>query len=321
MLRMDLTLRDDDTAGASRPPHFAAGPLRPDSFSDCPSCWDRLEQTDWQAWLAFECHGTRFGVRVSDPALAGRIARLLPPGSVPAASPCVEILYSLTAPVSDPGARLKHYYLLHQGTEQIARTLSLEDALASLESDLHGQVAARAQDSLFVHAGVVGWQGGAVVIPGRSFSGKTTLTAALVRAGAAYFSDEYAVFDALGQVHPYPKSLSVRGGSGQFLEHRTPKSLGGRTASKPLPVSLILDTHYTPGASWRPRSPSPGAALFTLLENTVQVRGQPQRALDILQKAASGAAAVKSRRGEADAVAAWVLAHASFSLGNDSLKD
>jgi hypothetical protein len=42
-----------------------------------------------------------------------------------------------------------------------------------------------------------------MVLPGKSFAGKTTLVAALVRAGAEYWSDEYAVLDANGDVHPY----------------------------------------------------------------------------------------------------------------------
>ena len=280
---------------------------RPEYLSDCLPCWERLERIGWKAGLAFESHGARFGIRANDPAVLERIAGLLPPGAVPAASPLVEGLYSLK--VAAPGARagVRNYHLLYQGVGQIARTQDLDEALAALESDLHGQVAARAQDSLFVHAGAVGWQGRAIVIPGRSFSGKTSLTAALVRAGAEYLSDEYAVLDTLGRVHPYPKLLSFRDAAGQPLEKRSAESLGGHAASSPLPLGLILDTKYVPGARWRPRPVSQGASLFTLLDNTVQIRRQPQWALDILQKSVTGASGVKSRRGEADAVAAWAL--------------
>ena len=43
---------------------------------------------------------------------------------------------------------------------------------------------------------IVTWgRGRAIVIPGRTFSGKSTLVAELVRAGATYYSDEYAVED------------------------------------------------------------------------------------------------------------------------------
>ena len=64
-------------------------------------------------------------------------------------------------------------------------------------------VANYAPDRVFVHAGVVAWRGRALVLPGTSFAGKTTLVAELVRAGAIYYSDEYAVLDEQGRVHPY----------------------------------------------------------------------------------------------------------------------
>lgn len=281
---------------------------RPADVSACLPCWKRLDRIGWTEGLAFESHGAKLGIRTNDPAVWDRLAGLLPPGSVPASSPVVEGLYSLK--VAAPArAGVRPYHLLYQGIAQLARTRDLEEALEVLESDLHSQVATRAQDSLFVHAGVAGWRGQAIVIPGRSFSGKTSLIAALVAAGAEYFSDEYAVLDASGLVHAYPKPLSLRGSSGQTREKRTIESLGGRTALGPLPVGLILDTQYVPGARWRPRSLSPGAALMTLLDNTVQVRTQPQWALPILQKAVSGAAAVKSRRDEAEAAASWALKH------------
>lgn len=276
--------------------------------SVCLPCWQRLERVPWNTGLGFECQGVRFGIRATDPALRERLFSLLPPGScLLSSSPVVEELYSLNIASPAPRAGVKNYHLVYRGIERIARTPSLEDALALWESDLHAQIAARARDCLFVHAGVVGWQGRAVVIPGRSFSGKTSLAAALVRCGADYFSDEYAVFDTLGRVHPYPKLLGLRDAAGQPLEQCSAESLGGHVGVSPLPVGLILDTQYAPGARWRPRSMTPGAALLTLLDNTVQIRRRPQWGLDILQQAASGAAAVKGLRGEADLVAVWAL--------------
>jgi predicted ATPase len=44
-------------------------------------------------------------------------------------------------------------------------------------------VATEAPRRVFVHAGVVGWKGQAILVPGRSYSGKTTLIAALMKAG------------------------------------------------------------------------------------------------------------------------------------------
>ncbi|WP_157871812.1 hypothetical protein [Gloeothece verrucosa] len=102
------------------------------------------------------------------------------------------------------------------------------------------------QDKLFVHAGVVGWRGRAIVIPGRSFSGKTTLAAALVKAGAIYYSDEYAVIDRDGLVHPYPRPLCIREGVGEQIKRRkcSVEELGGQAGTDPIPVGLVVHTKY-----------------------------------------------------------------------------
>ncbi|HET6210294.1 MAG TPA: hypothetical protein VFD94_07920, partial [Jatrophihabitans sp.] len=52
------------------------------------------------------------------------------------------------------------------------------------------RLAVQHSDRLCLHAGVVTYPGAAVVIPGSSGLGKSTLTAALVQAGFGYLSDE-----------------------------------------------------------------------------------------------------------------------------------
>ncbi len=274
----------------------------------CPPCWERLERLEWTAGLAFVSHGARIGLRVSDASVLNRLPGLLPPGWQPAASPVVDNLYSLKIAAASPRSDVRRYHMLYQGIERLARTHDLEEALAALQSDLHTQVAAWARERLFVHAGVVGWGGKVVVIPGRTFSGKSSLVAALVRAGATYFSDEYAVFDADGCVHSYAKPLSLRDEEGSPQGTYPIEALGGQAATEPLPVGMIVSTQYQEGARWRPRLLSPGRAMLTLLDNTVQVRKQPQTAMQTLQKAALGAEAFGSKRGEADQVAAWLKA-------------
>lgn len=178
-------------------------------------------------------------------------------------------------------------------------TADLHEVLEQLASSLQLSVAVHARDYLFVHAGVVGWQGRAIVIPGSSFSGKTELVAALVRAGATYYSDEFAVFDQQAYVHPYPKPISLRHGNGVHPTRYPVEHLGGHTGDEPLPVGVIVLSQYEPEARWHPRVLSPAEALLGLLEHTVLVRDQPERSLTILERAASGALTLASERGEA----------------------
>lgn len=272
----------------------------------CPPCWERLERLEWTAGLAFVSHGARIGIRVSDAAVLDRLTAVLPPDWQPAASPVVDSLYSLKVATASARPDVRRYHMLYQGIERLARTHDVEEALAALQSDLHVQVAEWARERLFVHAGVVGWGEKAIVIPGRTFSGKSTLVAALVRAGATYFSDEYAVFDADGRVCPYAKPLSLRDHEGCPCGNFPIEALRGRAATEPLPVGMIVSAQYQEGARWRPRPLSPGRAMMTLLDNTVQVRKQPQTAMQTLQKAALAADAFGSKRGEANQVAVWL---------------
>jgi hypothetical protein len=82
-----------------------------------------------------------------------------------------------------------------------ASDLPLEAALHRLQKEVYVYVAEHSQDRVFIHAGVVAVDGKAVVLPGKSHAGKSTLVWALVRAGATYYSDEYAVFDRKGEVY------------------------------------------------------------------------------------------------------------------------
>ncbi|HSM44432.1 MAG TPA: hypothetical protein VK969_05390, partial [Acidimicrobiia bacterium] len=57
--------------------------------------------------------------------------------------------------------------------------------------------------------GVLGWPEGRLAIPAASGNGKTTLTAALLRNGFTFLSDEALVFDDDKAVVPYPKPLAL----------------------------------------------------------------------------------------------------------------
>ena len=175
-----------------------------------------------------------------------------------------------------------------------------------LVSELHFAVATHARSAIFVHAGVVGWRGRAIVVPGRSMSGKTTLTRALVESGADYYSDEYAVIDEAGAVHAYPRPLGVRRADGHS-EQVAPETLGGRIGGPPLPVGLIVQTRYVEGARFAPERSSSARGLLALIDNTVVVRERSGFALDRLTPAARGAVALAGERGDAMEAAAHLL--------------
>lgn len=252
----------------------------------------------WAAGWAFEAYGLRIGVRTNAAEFLPRLTHAVPAAWKQAAGPDVDWLYSVTFGGSGPRPGVRRYHLLYRGAVRLARTLDVDELFDIFDADLRLTVAEFAHRRVFVHAGVVGWGGRAVVIPGRTHSGKSTLVAALLRAGATYYSDEFAVLDARGRVHPYPEPLSLRQRTGRPRKV-SPEALGASAGETPLPIGLVLVTHYKRGAIWRPRTLSPGNGLLALLANTVPARRKPRLVLKALHNAVAGARMVKGTRGEA----------------------
>lgn len=270
---------------------------------------DGLDRLGWAEGLSLVAYGVRVGVRANSPHAMARVRELLPPGWRPAGSPHVKRLYSLVLPeLASPNGRLRRYSMLYANARRLARDLDPDLVLRILESEVQLYVAERARRRLFVHAGVVGWKGRAIVLPGRTLSGKSTLVAALLRAGATYYSDEYAVLDARGRVHPYPRKLSLRENGSLLGTKVSPEMLGARSGEKPLPVSLVAVTEYREGARWRPGRLSPGRAVLALLAHAVPARRRPAFALATLRTVVADALVLKGVRGEADEVAEALLA-------------
>jgi hypothetical protein len=183
--------------------------------------------------------------------------------------------------------------------ETVAEHSELESALEQLARDLMVHVANYAPDRVFVHAGVVGWQGHALVLPGTSFAGKTTLVAELVRAGATYYSDEYAVLDEHGQVHPYARDLQMRQ-YGSFEQTAfAVERLNGAVGISPLPVAYVAFAEYKEFGRWNPQSVSSGMAVLEMLQHTIPVQRTSARVMATLAKMMENAMAVRSERGEA----------------------
>jgi hypothetical protein len=258
----------------------------------------KLDRLGWKAGVAFTAHGCRAGVRVDDPGIMERLFELLPPGWRPASSPSVDHLFSLIVGGRGRGGT-RRYHLAYSGSGQLARSFDLDETLRTLEVGVHYHIAEHAPRRIFVHAGVVGWNGYAIVIPGRSWSGKSRLVEALVRAGGTYYSDEFAVLDDRGRVHPYPIPLARRDRKNGKASRRPVEDLGGTVGRSPLPVGLVIVTRYRRGASWRPRRLSRGKALLELLNHTIPARRRPERALDALTRVVDRAPTWKGVRGGA----------------------
>lgn len=260
-----------------------------------------LERLTWGAALSIDAHGMVIGLRASQSRLLPQLRRVIPPGASLSDAHVVDCVYSLV--VGDDSGSM---HTVYEDAECAERSADLNELFVALRSRLHLKVAAGARTRLFVHAGVVGWNGGAIVIPGRSHSGKSSLVAALIAAGATYYSDEYAVLDEAGRVHPFARPLGIRDAVGR-TRHIEPTTLGAAVGHDPLPVRLVVVAEYAPGADWQPRRLSRGETVLALLENTVAVRSRPADTLKILAAAVTDSEAVSGLRGEATPLAEQLL--------------
>jgi hypothetical protein len=269
----------------------------------------KIDRLGWADGIAFLSYGLRVGVRVRGGGdVLRQVAERLPPGWKRAPGQVVDHLYSLVAGGTDRGARVRRLNLAYWNLARIARSRNLNDVLDAFESHLQLTVAEHAPRRVFVHSGVVGWKGKAILFPGLSYCGKTTLVQHLIRAGATYYSDEYAVLDERGRVHPYPRPLGLRQPNSVETKKVRPEKLGAEIGSKPLRVGLVVSTNYKLGSHWRPRQITRGKGVLELLANTVSARSQPELALNALPKALESAQIFKGVRGEASEVVASILA-------------
>src|SRR6202140_208685 len=259
----------------------------------------KIDRLGWADGMSFTSYGVRVGVRVNDSAILPDVIARLPPGSKPGSFAVVDHLYSIIGSRANPYSKVRRLGLGYWNLLRFARAREFEGVLDAFESHVQLTIAEYAPRRIFVHAGVVGWKDGAILIPGLSHSGKTTLVDQLIRAGATYYSDEYAVLDERGRVHPYPRALGMRLPNGQESKRVRAEEIGAVVGSKPLRVGLVVSTSYKDGARWRPKQVTRGKGVLELMSNTVSARSQPELALTVLPVALESARILKGVRGEA----------------------
>jgi hypothetical protein len=257
---------------------------------------------------AVEGYGARAAISSSDAHDLEQILAGLPPGWERCAPGlAIESIEWRFAVVRDPALGYRVAY--GRGAE--TRCLNLDVVGRFLRTQLRRYVGHYSRDLTFVHAGVVTDRGRAIVLPGHSFSGKSTLVAALVRAGAEYYSDEYAILDADGLLRPYLEPLVMRDASGRRSTADPVESEAPARGADAVRIGLVALTSYTPDGRWLPRRLAAGDAVLALMEHAVPARERPAETLAALQRALQGAVVLASERGDADETAAALLREAS----------
>ena len=258
-----------------------------------------LDRVRWEAESTLESHGVGVSLRVNRAGMLNAFPVHMPAARRNAREVKPVIRYSIL----EGGSENRRIYSLYSEKKKLLETSAALPILRRFESELHHSVAAMTDEKIFVHAGVVAWRGRAILIPGRSFSGKSTLVHALIQAGATYYSDEYAVIGDDGKIHAYPRPLRLRSGGGAEIRYENLSP----TPGGPLTAGVIVVSQYRPGGRWNPRPLTPGEALLALVRNTVAIRRRPEASLRALRQVTARATAFRTVRGEAEAVARKLL--------------
>jgi hypothetical protein len=264
-----------------------------------------MNARDWSYSLNFSVYGARIGVRSNRAEALTQLLPVFPPHFKYLASSNVDWQYSMYLAPRARG-RSKSFHVLYSNEKELVRSQDAERLVTAFDQDVQLAVAQKARGKVFVHAGVVGWRDRAVLIPGKSFTGKSTLVHALVRAGAVYYSDEFAVLDEQGRVHPFARLPALR--DENSINKKIPfEEFGGMVGTRPIPVGTVVVTRFRANAKWRPRVLTPGVGTLELLANTVNARSGQPIVLEVLTRVAKNARILKSTRGEATALAQGLL--------------
>ena len=178
------------------------------------------------------------------------------------------------------------------------------EMLETFEARLHLELGIVSEDFLFIHCGPVQICFQAVLLAGRSMAGKSTLVKALLDAGASYLSDEFAVIDRAGKVHPFPRPLSLR----HPEVRRLPVSdYHFRGTDQSFPVGAVYSLEYSEEGFGEIREATLGMTVLKMFDNTVAAQRLGASAIDRLVSSLQGAYFYEGIRGASEVAAGLIL--------------
>lgn len=191
----------------------------------------------------------------------------------------------------------------HGSTQVVVDGVEAGGGWERVESDLALFAAEHLAESVAVHAAVLVHRGRAILVPGVSGVGKSTLSVAAVAAGVAVLTDEYAlVHPTTGLVTGWRRPVRLRRPGGVI------ERLDLAVESPPVPVGLVALVRFERGAVDQWADITAADAVLGLMANTVCARSRPDESFDAALAIARGARAVSGVRGEAEVAIAELVA-------------
>lgn len=206
----------------------------------------------------YEFGGCAFQVTVEDPDVAPRVQSLLRTYRVESSGAAQDI------DVRKDGAG---DLVLRKDGREILRTDSSAEMTGALFQTLLSSTHAIDDWLAIIHGGAVAAQGRAILLPGASRSGKSTLGAFLVSRGFDYLSDDMIAVTSAGGIATWPIPISIKRGSWSALAPYLPEL-------EAIPATRVWNRTIkylpVPSASWG-RLPSPaGLIIFPKFNRAAQ---------------------------------------------------
>jgi len=136
--------------------------------------------------------------------------------NIPACIPMLDAMLKLY-PMADAQASIAaHLYLKHDGDKNIFfandciiwEGYDAEETAAGFEVHFYKYMLANIEPEVIsIHAACVSINTSSVMLAGISGAGKSSSCTAALLAGASYLSDEFALLDKEGHMHPFPRPL------------------------------------------------------------------------------------------------------------------
>jgi HprK-related kinase A len=242
----------------------------------------------------------RARVRADRPEIVDHLAELYP------SAPASKGTYASEVVVAERAGR---HEIVVDG-EPVGSVSSLAEAVARVEYLINRAAAVALADHLLVHAGVVATRDGvdAIVLPGPSGRGKSTLVAGLCLSGLAYASDELAVVDPITTaVRPFTKAICLKEGGWNVIASHFPEAAprlvapgdGGMTryltpahlcrSDAPMRVRYVVLPLRRPGAAADLAPIHRSEAIAELAEHALNLPRHGYRGVEALVELAAGA--------------------------------
>lgn len=248
----------------------------------------------------FAALGHDFAVETDDPAFGRWLEGVLAPLHAPG-TPRSRYVHS----TGGHGHTLRH--LAGDSDDVVARG-GPASMLGHLLWHINRTAVTSADHQVVVHAAAAVHEGTGVLFPAPMEAGKTTLVAALVRAGFGYLTDEAVAIDPTTlAMQPYPRPLTLDPGSWDVLADVCPEppedvaaystrqrqvpptAVRPDAVAAPTPARLVIVPRYQAGAAATVADVTRSQMLRLLAEQTFGMPDRARQALPVLAAVVRGA--------------------------------